>query len=360
MNDFQWTFKCQKISDLYEGYRLSEYSAAHERFLHLANHYAEMEKGPCTQFKRHGVPSNEYATATVIFGGLKYIPSCLVLADGLKDFSTYDRVLMVEEGMLSSSMIDALLQYYSTIYEIPLIGRGIEAGNTKHAQCGKYQDLGLYSSKISVVNLLDYEKVLFLDATNLIFPGYDSLFSLPAPAAPMVPSAIEFRGYFFLVKPSSNLYKRLKYLTAYYNELFIAEQQYYDGGPDEVLLRGLFYNEWNFFENIPLDERWILAPSGFNGRTLVKQHWRTKPWEKLTTRSDLHRVRDWLERWHKLKVSNPAAIDLYKSSGLSDPLDSNYNELKRRYSLSTQPKRFRIGGSASTRKLHTTTRGYSI
>jgi hypothetical protein len=119
-----------------------------------------------------------YAYVTLVMLGDRYIPAAIVLAHSIKKLgSLADTVVLVTPDVTQEGR--ELLQLYFT-HVISITYVDIPNWRTKKQKHKKY--LELVFTKFHVFNLVQYEKILLIDADALVLKYPDHLFSLDAPA----------------------------------------------------------------------------------------------------------------------------------------------------------------------------------
>lgn len=271
--------------DLFHKYSASEESRGNfARLSIIAKHFDEIDGQayPVPEFRTWGQPRSDLCYCTGVFRQKKYLIGAMVWAWRLKTVTDYSLVLMIEQGLLRQHEIEELLGLFDQVVEVPLIGEQADVRNTKHGHnTEKYPDLKYYFTKISGVNLTQYKRVLYLDALTLPTESLDELFDLPAPLGTYKPFSLgaNFGGCFYLIIPDKKYYCRLRFLTDYYNEIYDGRPKHYRGGPDEVLLISLFYDTWNFYDNVISEERLVMCPEGDSKvPPMVYTYGYMKPW----------------------------------------------------------------------------------
>lgn len=110
----------------------------------------------------------KYAYVTVLFGNKKYVSSALALAYSIiKMGSKIDRVCLITPDFEDEK--DLLGTYFTHVYTVPYIEIPSKRGFKQ-----KYLDYVF--TKIHVLNLVQYEKILLMDADALVYKHFDSLF----------------------------------------------------------------------------------------------------------------------------------------------------------------------------------------
>jgi len=115
-----------------------------------------------------------YAYTTFLMRNDGYLPGALVLGYAIKTQSTHDCICLVTKD-ISRRARAALAIIYDKIVEINEIR--MDSG-VKHGR----SDRNILMTRFEALRLVEYDKVILLDADVLPLGGYDELFELPAPA----------------------------------------------------------------------------------------------------------------------------------------------------------------------------------
>jgi hypothetical protein len=205
------------------------------------------------------------AYVTMIFGDETYIPGILVLGYSLKKYKCkYNLVCMVQDKPakvkindeirdfpgVSSQTIKEILNIFDVVYGIDLIKTNSLKKNEKHfTEVFKhYKNISIYSTKIQSIGLIEYDKILFLDASLVAHKNIDYLFKDYDDFTFLLNSIIGktnmgIHGAIFLIKPSLYLYNKALFLSKNYIKIF--NNLYFKRGIDEVLLYLTIYPNWS-------------------------------------------------------------------------------------------------------------------
>ena len=206
------------------------------------------------------------AYVSMIFGDETYIPALLILGYSLRKYNCkYNLVCMVQDKPakimidnetrhfpgVSNESIKELLNIFDVVYGIDLIKTNtIKYDNEKHfTEIYKhYKNISIYSTKIQSYGLIDYNKILFLDASLVAHKNLDYLFKDYDDFTFLLNSIIEkanmgIHGAVFLIKPSLYLYNKALFLSKNYIKIF--NKLYFKRGIDEVLLFLTGYPNWS-------------------------------------------------------------------------------------------------------------------
>jgi len=142
--------------------------------------------------KRKDNPS-KYAYVTIIFCDAKYISSILVAGNYLKNIikTKYDLVCLVQDRPyyevdisgesylkfpgLSNDEIDSIKKIYDVVIGIDLLKVNIQE-RSEWDLLPRYMKLPYYCTKIMVLGLIEYSKLIYFDSTALIYKNIDYLF----------------------------------------------------------------------------------------------------------------------------------------------------------------------------------------
>lgn len=119
-----------------------------------------------------------YAYVTLIMLGDSYIPAALVLAKSVRDCgSEADLVVMVTPD-ISDNGKKALSMFFDKVIEINYV----KVKNWRTIKQTTREYLNLVFTKFHVFNLLEYKKVILIDADALVLKHPDHLFTMNTPA----------------------------------------------------------------------------------------------------------------------------------------------------------------------------------
>lgn len=123
----------------------------------------------------------KYAYVSLLMMGDSYLPGLMTLVYSIKKMgSLIDIIIMVTDDV-SQHARDMLGKLGAQTIIVPYIEpiKGIVMESLVH----RYPHYAKTFTKINMLTLTQYEKVLFLDGDNLVFKHFDSLFTLKPPAA---------------------------------------------------------------------------------------------------------------------------------------------------------------------------------
>lgn len=125
--------------------------------------------------------SCKYSYVTMLILGDGYLPGALTVGYSIiKMGSKIDRTIIITDDV-SENARQLLRKVYNKIIVVPYI-EPIE-GITKKVLTERYPHYAKTFTKLNILNLVEYEKVLYLDADSLVIKNFDSIFNLDPPAA---------------------------------------------------------------------------------------------------------------------------------------------------------------------------------
>ena len=122
--------------------------------------------------------SKKYAYVTLVMIGDLYISAAIVLAESLRKLNTKADLVVLVTPDVSYDGRKILGMYFDKVKEIAYVT--VSNWRTKKQKHRKY--LELVFTKFHLFNLIEYEKVLLIDADAIVLKHPDHLFSLNAPA----------------------------------------------------------------------------------------------------------------------------------------------------------------------------------
>ena len=223
-------------------------------------------------YKNKFIKSN-YAYATLLIVDESYISGILALGYSIrKNKCKYNLICLVQDKPVykiikgekkllpgvSLESIKNILKIYDIVYGVNLVQveeeikyneRGNDYNNNIIHFTDKehYKNISVYPTKIQVLGLLNYKKILYLDASNIVDNNIDFLFkkynNFYYPYDFQVKMTnVGIRGQAFLFEPSLLLYTKALYLSNYYKNIFKNTQ--FNRGFDEIILYFAIYPRW--------------------------------------------------------------------------------------------------------------------
>jgi alpha-N-acetylglucosamine transferase len=153
------------------------------------NENEDFSKVPDDMINQDG--TKNYAYVTLIMLGDKYIPGAIVLADSIRKLgSSADLVVMITHDV-SQEGEEILKIFFDHVIKVDYIN--VENWRTKIQKHRAYLDLVF--TKFQVYNLVQYKKILLIDADAIILNYPDHLFTLKTPAGVYLPNKDEIISY---------------------------------------------------------------------------------------------------------------------------------------------------------------------
>jgi alpha-N-acetylglucosamine transferase len=168
------------------------------------------------------------AYVTMITGGDDYVPGVEVLGQSIRESGSSEALVLMATPDVPKTALDQLASRGWDVREV-------------HPVTNPHGDEQLFArfkhsfTKLRVFSLVDFEKVVFLDADTVVLQNVDDLFARPAiAAAPDFFMPDHFNSGVMVLTPSAELFARL--MDA------LATAQTYDGGDQGFL--NTFWPEW--------------------------------------------------------------------------------------------------------------------
>jgi len=215
------------------------------------------------EYKKKPFLKTKYAYATLIIIDEDYIAGALVLGYSLRKYSNnYNLICLVQDhpekviinGVeknftgVSRKMIDDLLEIFDIVYGVSLIQINIPKTGMHYSEIiPHYRNASVYPTKSQIFGLLNYEKILYFDATivvykniNYIFEKYDNAFLYDFMYKKM---NMGVQGAMILFKPSKYYYTKALLLSKKYNTIF--KDLFFGRGIVEVVIYFTVYPNWS-------------------------------------------------------------------------------------------------------------------
>jgi len=127
-----------------------------------------------------------YAFVSVIFGGNMYVPGAIVLAESIKiknKLSNIDIVCLITSDISNNAKKD-LEKVFNRVIRIDYITKETTPLYSEKQKKRYNTFANKLFTKWRCLTLVEYKKIIFLDADMVILGDITSLFELPTPAAP--------------------------------------------------------------------------------------------------------------------------------------------------------------------------------
>eukprot|EP00210_Caulerpa_lentillifera_P009312 g8876.t1 len=216
-------------------------------------------------------PSKPEAWVTLVLGlDLSYVSAALVLASALRRKHTRGELVCMVTPDVPEGPRQHLTQFYDLVVEVPYLQT---LALQKYS--GRFDSMYNYwldksFTKFALFGLVEYEKIVFLDADMFPLENPDALFECPTPAGicssvkgpaendklhgmPLARLVIDeslkngqghygVRGCLLIFKPDMNVYKALKQKVEEAGNYGSLESMV---GPDEYLITKYFIDNWH-------------------------------------------------------------------------------------------------------------------
>lgn len=134
---------------------------------------------PSSYYNEDGSP--KYAYCTLLMIDDSYLPGVLTLGYSIKLTRTQCDLIVMVTHEISKYARDLLLKVYNKVIDVEYIIPSF--GLIKTHLVKKYPHYGKTFTKLNLLSFDQYEKIMFLDADSLVLKIFDTLFTLPCPAA---------------------------------------------------------------------------------------------------------------------------------------------------------------------------------
>lgn len=135
--------------------------------------------------------TKNYAYVTLIMIGDKYIAGAIVLADSIRKLGSLADLVVLVTNDVSKDGKEILKKFYDHVIDVDYIN--VENWRSKIQKHRAYLDLVF--TKFCVFNLVQYKKVLLIDADAIILKYPDHIFTLKTPAGVFLPNKDEIISY---------------------------------------------------------------------------------------------------------------------------------------------------------------------
>ena len=138
--------------------------------------YEDKYDNPIKMMDSNG--KNIYAYVTLVMLGDRYIPAAIVLAQSLKNCGTKADLVVLVTPDVSNEGKDILNKFFDVLKVVEYVT--VSNWRTKKQYYRKY--LELVFTKFHLFNLVQYKKVILIDADAIVLKYPDHLFTLNTPA----------------------------------------------------------------------------------------------------------------------------------------------------------------------------------
>ncbi len=238
-------------------------------------------------------PQSKYAYATIFYDShassdRQYFVGARTALKSVQQTNTnYDRIALVAPDTSSSYIKD----FESDGIKVKTVGDDVPAGH--HSK-----DFWLSYLRVALWSLQEYDKVIFVDSSTLVYRSIDDLFGCGLDLCAIFYKMEEFHTGFFVVKPSSGMYEshsraltraeRKNELTSAYqfmNDLYptACDSLFYRGTPESVrnfnrIDLKYMLNHFYFWETLSFTPLYAKSVEEVRGISFVSGTSLIRPW----------------------------------------------------------------------------------
>ena len=155
----------------------------------LCNKNEDFSKIPDDMINSNG--GKNYAYVTFVMLGDKYISAAIVLAESVRKIGSMADLVVLVTNDVSLEGKEILKRFFDHVINVEYIN--FENWETKIQEYPSYLDLVF--TKFRIFNLIQYKKILLIDADTIILNHPDHLFTLHAPAGVYLPNKTDIMTY---------------------------------------------------------------------------------------------------------------------------------------------------------------------
>ena len=122
----------------------------------------------------------KYAYVMLVMGGKKYIPGAIACATSIRKSGTNADIVCLVNGV-NDDHIRFLETVFTKVVQIPLLTFATKELGEKQASMYPWNSIAY--TKWQSLTLIEYDKVLFIDADTIVLESLDHIFELKCPAA---------------------------------------------------------------------------------------------------------------------------------------------------------------------------------
>lgn len=202
-----------------------------------------------------------YIYLTFVMIDETYIPSALNLANSLRVLKTEHKIVCLVQDKsyvnifngtqmngISYESIENLLLVFDEVIGCDLhYVQKYEVSKEHFTNNEHYKNILYYSSKINILGLTQYKKILYIDASTLFFKNMDFIFSRNKSSfqedQEWLKGEVGLRGTFFFYIPDSYCYHKALILNNNYHKYF--KKYFFIRGVDEVIIYYSICPNWS-------------------------------------------------------------------------------------------------------------------
>lgn len=218
-------------------------------------------------YQKKELKKTEFAYVSMVFAGETYIPALLTLGYSLRKNGCQENIVCMVQDKdfyktingdktlfkgVSKETINDLLEIFDVVYGIDLLQAKINRKDLPEEHFTKmlqhYKNISIYATKAQVFGLIEYKKIFYLDASDVVVKNLDFAFKLHKNNAFILDkyyyqTKLGIHGGFFIIKPSLKSYTKALFLIKNYYLLF--GNYHFTRGLDEIIIYFTVYPHWD-------------------------------------------------------------------------------------------------------------------
>ena len=209
---------------------------------------------------RYNKNNSKYAYVTIIFAGESFLPGIFALGHSLRKVnSKYKLICMVQDkneynlNRITKDQIDDINKIYDLVIGVDIIKIECRSKYFLEKEI-YYKNIKYYATKNNVLGLIEYEKIIYLDASCIVNKNIDNIFKTYHKSTYGISNNYEWaltnhmalRGNFLFIIPSIYNYNKLLTFIKEYDEQI--GKYYMPYSIDEVMF---YYSVYPYWANNP-------------------------------------------------------------------------------------------------------------
>lgn len=241
---------------------------------------------------RKTVPRPRYAFVTLVMCGDEYVKGALILAWSLRQQKTQHELIVMVTPDVSVHAMRLLRKLYDRVMKVQYIKTRVKSAlrGKRYRQEDTWIQYSL--TKARMLNLTEYDKIVWLDTDSLVLSNIDELFALPTPAG--ICSSIRNHNYWHglkipeleienAVENNYGVHGCVMVLTPNLDHYLLASSLPQIGtkanfvGPDEYFFTQLYKTEWHHIHIKYGCTKWFCEMGGIKAEVI--HFYGDKPWD---------------------------------------------------------------------------------
>ena len=202
--------------------------------------------------------NSKYAYVTMIFSGESYLPAILALGHSLRKVKSKHKLICCVQdkdeyslNKISPEKINEINKIYDLVIGIDIIKLDSKSKFFLENE-NFYKHVKYYCTKNNILGLIEYEKIIYLDASCIVNKNIDNIFEIYNKSTYVLYNKyneyeltdnIGLHGNFLYIIPSIYNYNKFLKLLKEYDEYI--GKYYFFYSPDEIMFYYSIYPEWN-------------------------------------------------------------------------------------------------------------------